>query len=107
MESPSLENYLNNCIVGQKRTSKNKQFVFIEGDYAIKGPYTEIRLANVVNRSKILSEWKSTVAVLMIDTFTINDGTFIRFPNIMKGYNLESEIHEESFSDYKYNILKN
>jgi ribA/ribD-fused uncharacterized protein len=107
MESPNLENYLSRCVVGQKRTSKNKQFVFLENDYAIKGPYTEGRLNNVINRSKILSEWKSPVAVLMIDRFDIPDGTFIRFPNIMKGYNLENELHEESFSDYKYNILKN
>jgi len=107
MESFNLEDYLNRCVVGQKRTNVNKQFVFLEGDYAIKGPYTENRLNNVVSRSKILSEWKSTVAVLMVDQFDIPDGTFIRFPNIMKGYNLESELHEESFSDYKYNILKN
>ena len=107
MESPSLENYFKRCIVGQKRTGKSKQFVFLDGDYAIKGPYTESRLINVVNRSKILSEWDSKVAVLMIDQFYCPGGTFIRFPNIMKGYNLESEPHEESFSSYKYNILKN
>lgn len=107
MEQSNLENYLTRCIVGQKRTSSHKQFVFLDGDYAIKGPYTESRLTNVANRSKILSEWNSKVAVLMIDQFETSDGTFIRFPNIMKGYNLESEIHEESFSSYKYNILKN
>jgi ribA/ribD-fused uncharacterized protein len=107
MESPTLENYLNNYIVGQKRTGQSKQFVFLNGDYAIKGPYTEGRLSNVISRSKILSEWGSKVAVLMIDKFDTEDGTFIRFPNIMKGYNLESEPHEESFSSYKYNILKN
>ena len=107
MEQPSLQNYLNRCLVGQKRTGKSKCFVFLEGDYVVKGPYTESRLANVINRSKILSEWRSTVAVLMIDKFDNKDGTFIRFPNIMKGYNLESEPHEESFSSYKYNILKN
>ena len=107
MESPNLQNYLDNCLVGQKRTGKQKQFIFLDGDYATKGPYSENRLTNVVNRSKILSEWKSTVAVLMVDQFTIDDGSFIRFPNIMKGYNLESEHHQESFSSYKYNILKN
>ncbi len=107
MEQPNLQYYLDNYVVGQKRTSKNKQFVIINGDYAIKGPYTENRLNNVVNRSKILSEWESTVAVLMIDQFDSSDGIFVRFPNIMKGYNLESEPHQESFSSFKYNILKN
>jgi len=107
MEQFNLNNYLRKCIVGQKRTGVNKQFVFIQGDYAIKGPYNKSRLDNVINRSKILSEWGSNISVLMIDQFTATDGTFIRFPNIMKSYNLESEVHQESFSDYKYNILKN
>ena len=107
MESPNLEDYLTRCIVGQKRTGSSKQFVFLEGDYAIKGPYSEGRLNNVVSRSKILSELGPNVAVLMIDQFETKDGIFIRFPNLMKEYKLESEPHQESFSSYKYNILKN
>jgi ribA/ribD-fused uncharacterized protein len=106
MESPSLEDYLSKYLVGQKRTSNNKQFVFLEGDYAVKGPYSEGRLNNVVNRSKILSGLGPNVAVLMIDQFETKDGIFVRFPNLMKGYDLKSEPHQESFSSYKYNILK-
>jgi len=106
MEQPNLEDYLIRCIVGQKRTGSSKQFVFLQGDYAIKGPYSEGRLNNVVSRSKILSELGSKVAVLMIDQFETKDGIFVRFPNLMKGYDLKSEPHQESFSSYKYNILK-
>ena len=107
MESFDFNTALSKYIVGQKRTGKGKQFVFINGDYAIKGPYSEKRLSNVITRSQILSKWGSPVAVLLIDQFNTPDGIFIRFPNIMKGYNLETEEHNESFSDYKYNILKN
>jgi len=112
MESFNLSNALENYIVGQKRTGKNKQFVFLCGDYVIKGPFTQGpftqgRFDNVINRSKILEQWKSPVAILAIESFTVPDGTFIKYPNFMKDYELESEEHTESFSDYKYNIVKN
>ncbi len=107
MDVFTLEYALANYIVGQKRTGKNKQFVFIHGDYAIKGPYQQGRFDNVVKRSQIFTIWKTPCVVKMLDYFTVNDGTFIRFPNIMKGYKLESELHTESFSGFSYNILKN
>lgn len=107
METFNLSYALENYIVGQKRTGKNKQFVFLCGDYVIKGPFTQGRFDNVISRSKILEHWKSPVTVLAIESFECADGTFVKYPNFMKDYQLESEEHAESFSDYKYNILKN
>ena len=94
-------------IVGQKRTGRAKQFVFIRGEYAIKGPYQQGRLNNVITRSQIFSAWGTPCVVKAIDYFTVPDGTFIRFPNIMAGYQLESELYNETFSQLQYRILKN
>jgi len=95
---------LRDYIVGQKRTGKNKQFVFILDDYAIKGPYTNNRLQNVIKRSEFFSHWNTPNVVKVID---IIEETYVRFPNIMKGYKLDSEMYKETFSDYSYRILKN
>lgn len=97
---------LENDIVGQKRTGKHKQFVFIRDDYAIKGPYQESKLHNVLVRSQIFSAWKTPCVVLAHDHITSPDGAFIRFPNIMSGHVLQTEPHSESFSTLKYKILK-
>ena len=94
-------------IVGQKRTGKNKQFVFLQEEYVIKGPYQQKRLNNVITRSEIFSNWGTPCVVNAVDHFTSKDGVFIRFPNIMRGYELESEPYIEPFSGLKYGILKN
>jgi hypothetical protein len=94
-------------IVGQKRTGKSKQFVFICGDFAIKGPYQKGRLNNVNIRSQIFNTWGTPCVVKMVDQFNCKDGAFVRFPNIMAGYKLESESYFEVFSGLTYNVIKN
>lgn len=98
---------LTNDIVGQRRTGKSKQFVFLHGVYAIKGPYQQGRLTNVYNRSLIFASWGTPCVIRMTDYFNTKDGTFVRFPNIMVGYPLESEPYVESFSTHQYKVLKN
>ena len=108
MEDPfELTAALATDIVGQKRTSKHKQFVFIRKDYVIKGPYQQGRFNNVTTRSQIFTSWNTPCVVKVLDYFNTNDGTFIRFPNIMAGYQLETEPYTESFTGLQYNILKN
>lgn len=102
-----LTTALANDIVGQKRTGKNKQFVFLHGDYAIKGPYQQSRINNVLTRSQIFAAWNTPCVVMAIDYFNTKDGTFVRFPNIMTGYQLEYEPYAEAFSGLQYKILKN
>lgn len=98
---------LANDIVGQKRTGKSKQFVFIQDLYVIKGPYQQNRLNNVITRSQLFQAWKTPCVVKAIDHFQNSDGIFVRYPNIMAGYNLESELYNEEFSGLQYKILKN
>lgn len=107
MNTFSLTTALANDIVGQKRTGKTKQFVFIQDEFAIKGPYQQGRLNNVVTRSQIFTAWNTPCVVKAIDYFTVPDGIFVRYPNIMAGYPLESELYTESFSGLQYRILKN
>lgn len=106
-EEFNLPTALASYICGQKRTAKSKQFVFLHGDYAIKGPYQQKRLFNVIARSQIFTAWNTPCVVKAVDYFTVKDGTFVRFPNIMTGYALESESYLETFSGLQYNVLKN
>lgn len=103
----NLTSALANNIVGQKRTGKTKQFVFLQGDYTVKGPYQHGRLNNVTTRSQIFTVWNTPCVVKAIDYFTVPDGTFVRYPNIMAEYQLESELYTEPFSGLQYRILKN
>jgi len=93
-------------IVGQKRIGKYKQFVFIHNNYAIKGPYQQGNLNNVISRSQIFTAWTTPCVVRAIDYLMTKDGTFVRFPNVMAGYKLESELYHETFSGLQYNVLK-
>lgn len=106
-EAFDLTTALSNDIVGQKRTGKSKQFVFIRGNYAIKGPYQQVRFNNVITRSQIFSIWNTPFAVRAIDYFDVPDGKFVRFPNIMEGYQLQTDPYIETFSGLQYNVLKN
>src|SRR5437016_4909008 len=108
MEVPfNLTAALETDILGQKRTGKHKQFVFLHDDYAIKGPYSPSKLNNVTIRSQIFTRWASPCVVVACDQFTTTDGTFVKYPNFMSSYTLESELHTESFSTLQYKILKN
>ena len=102
-----LTTSLANDIAGQKRTGKTKQFVFIRDDFAYKGPYQQARLNNIMTRSQIFTLWNTPCVVKAVDHFRTNDGIFIRYPNIMAGYQLESEPYLEGFSGLQYKILKN
>lgn len=107
MNSLDLKVALANEIVGQKRTGKHKQFVFLIGQYAYKGPYQQGRLDNVISRSQIFQAWNTPCIVRALDHIPGSEGRFVRFPNIMTGYQLETEMHRESFSELQYRILKN
>lgn len=103
----SLDYALNNLIAGQKRTGKSKQFVFFNEDVVVKGPYNKKRYDNVITRGAIFKKWHTPMVVLPLRTLDLKDGLFVEFPNVMAGYDLEFEEHSESFSNYKYKILKN
>jgi len=103
----NLSNGLDKCIVGQKRTGKHKQFVFIVGENVIKGPYKKEKIQNILFRSEVLKYWNTPYIVKAQDYFFTNDGVFIIYPNIMSNYNLEYENYHENFSGLNYNIIKN
>lgn len=53
-----FENAMKTMIFGQKRTSKNKQFVAIGDDYVWKGPYSREKTIELIARYNILYQWK-------------------------------------------------
>lgn len=103
----SLETELTRVIVGQKRTGKSKCFVLIYSDFVAKGPYSSERAQNTLTRSALLQQWKANFVIFPNSNFAADGSYYLLFPSFYKGYSLESEPHQESFSSYQYQILKN
>lgn len=101
-----LDEALTNNIICQKRTSKYKQFVIIKSNLIIKGPYSKEKLELLLNRSLILKSWNAPFLLHPnSDIINSNNGHFITFPNLAVEYPIESILHTESFSNYKYKVL--
>lgn len=108
MEPFTLDHALAKYPVGQQRTSKHKPWVFLAGDYAWKGPYLKDgRLTNVMTRSAIFAAWNTPCVVRAVDSVETPDGIFVRFPNLMANYSLETVPFTESFSGHTYNVIVN
>ena len=105
---------IENLICGQKRTGRAKQFVFLNANEVIKGPYSSLesgRLKSLISRSLILIQWKNPSIVLPVmengdikilkGISKSNDnkflGYFICFPNLNRGYDEDFEMHTDSF----------
>lgn len=102
-----FENAIKTMIFGQKRTSKNKQFVAIGDDYVWKGPYSREKTIELIARYNILYQWNLPLVLLPAkEVHPSENGYFFRFVNLAKDYPMEFEEHQESFSSYRYKILK-
>jgi hypothetical protein len=114
----SLAKSLENGIVCQRRTGNAKQFVIMQGDKIIKGPYKPERLNSLILKSRYLALWKADyrhgddnhqgIAIIPQQVLTTEEGTFAVFPNVALGYpiEVEKERNQESFSKYPpYQVL--
>jgi ribA/ribD-fused uncharacterized protein len=106
--SISLSSFLAHNVAGQKRTGQ-KQFVFFADDVVYKGPYPakSPRFENVIFRSDIFTAWGTPCVVKPLDVIETPDGPFIRFPNIMAGYPIESETYTEPKTGLTYEVRIN
>lgn len=109
----SLEEALNSKIVCQKRTGKNKRFVFLDGDRVIKGPYERNKVDRIMYVSKKLREWNSPFIVHPIEEIISGDNNiYLTFPNVSQGYPEQFEKYTETFvssystQPFTMNILK-
>lgn len=108
-----LAHALSNFVVCQKRTGRHKQFVFIDPsnvDVVYKGPYSEERLATMIERSEKFSQWRTPHVVLpdLDKVLTGTGGYYLSYPNISKHYALDLPsciVNKESFSDYTYRVM--
>ena len=105
-----LDRLLRTHIVGQKRTSTNKQFVFLSGKYVLKGPFwhaphdQERKVEQIFQRSNFFKSWSTPYVVLPLGTVMSDHGQFIYYPNLAEGYPVTCVTHRESFSNYVYNV---
>jgi hypothetical protein len=100
---------IKNLPVGQRRTGRQKQFVFLYDDIVVKGPYQPnyTKLTNLVNRSKILKQINADFFIHPIRVIDGNNNTrFVVFDNLAKNYAHKTELNQESFSSYSYNIIE-
>ena len=90
----------------QRRTGKNKQYVFMKGDKVYKGPYKMEKIQHIFDISKKTKEWQTPYIVHPFSqTENSDEGPFITFPNIALDYPIQCELHTESFTGRKYNVL--
>lgn len=110
-----LENELKNLLVGQKRTSINKPFVLLDQEEGLvfKGPYTENRYNNIIERTEIFKRWKTPLVVLPEFVFEAparkgdkKMDKYIAFPNLMKDLKLSGEEYTEKSGKYTYKVVK-
>ena len=109
MDSFDLSKALRETPVGQQRTGSSKQFVMIQDEFVIKGPYPSKskRLVSIKDRESFFELWKTPCIVRSCGSFSTKDGVFIKFPNLMKGHKLVTCPHTETFGNkLSYNILK-
>lgn len=103
----TLEEALADKIVCQKRTSKAKQFVIMDGEYVYKGPYTDYKLSYISWRSHYFSQWHTPHVVLPAPyIFDSDSGPFLQFPNIAAGYEPQCQRHTEGFTGLTYWVME-
>lgn len=98
------------CVLGQKRTGKNKQFTFIQinddlgGKNVIKGPFSR----EAKDRLLWISEKTQDLPFILHPdkVITIEGKYFVLFPNLLEGREIGAEKYKESFSNYSYCVLK-
>lgn len=105
----SLGLAVSNMVGARARSGISKSFIFCDREVVYKGPYKQVdkRLSNVMARSQIFAAWKTPCVVAAIDTIETVDGIFVRFPNLMHGYPLQTELYQETFSKVTYPVVTN
>jgi hypothetical protein len=96
----NLDTLLKTCVVAQKRTSKNKPFVFISNDVVIKGPYPEG--SKRMERIKWFLTMDSHPPCLILPRIQDN---YLVYPNLATRWE-KGDLYEESFSEYQYHLMK-
>lgn len=110
LSNPTVEELIQKCPVGQQRTSKGKQFVFICGDYVYKGPFnlsdSNGKFQNLKERSDFMKKWGAK-DILLPTSFIENNRRegWVVYKNLSKDMPTVTEIHQESFSNYSYPIV--
>lgn len=108
----SLKEALEKDVVCQKRTGHNKQFVFLHGDKVIKGPFKTERVDTILRRKAYFIKWKTPMVVLPDDTvlqdpdLPTGANLFLSYPNLAKDYPVEADWCGETFTEYKYRVLR-
>jgi hypothetical protein len=103
----SLRDALDNRIMGQKRTGRGKQLVILGCKIVWKGPYlNRNKVTSLLNRSEWLKYWNSPLIVHPVSVVDTPDGQFVNFPNVDRTKYIEWDWNQESFTDWRYRVLK-
>lgn len=107
----SLDDMLNNHIMGQKRTGRSKQLLQMGRTRVWKGPYSKSdKVDALMNRSEWLAYWKTPLIVHPLTIIDSTDGQFVSFPNVDRTMDDVNKIkwtwNKESFTDWKYRVME-
>lgn len=82
-ENNFLHGMIKQYVVGQQRTVGYRQFVFLDGDRVIKGPYKKERAELISHRSHVLGQiGTGQHFVLVSGWFNVGQDYYLIFPNI-------------------------
>jgi len=102
----SLQHSLQNYLCGQKRTGRQKCFTVLQGNKVYKGPFSENKLNRLKWRTQWFKYWKTPLILYPEEYLTIQDGQFVQYLNLVVNPAPETDWNQESFSDFKYRIIK-
>ena len=109
-----MDSLFQNGIMCQKRTGKHKQFtVYMKHEsypngIIVKGPYSPDKLVKLKQRYQELLTVDAMFIIYPIGYIKMDDKDFIVYPNVgIEPFDqCETEMNEESFTSYKYRVLK-
>ena len=101
-----LNKALTKEIVCQERVDEDSQFVIMQGDFIIKGPYLPRHRDTILERRTFFESWKTPHMVLPLKEMSTPDGIFLVYPNLARDYPIIFRWHTEESTGLRYRVLK-
>jgi len=104
--SLTLKTLFEQAILGQRRTTTTRAYVFLWGDYVVKGPYRSVHVADtVMTRYEQMKIWGSKLLLQPIGRATIDGKAFLIFDNFIKDEEIEFELQPDVGTDQELRTM--
>lgn len=109
VEYDYLQELFDSYPLGQKRTGRGREFVFMAKPEVIKGPYKKDKFNTIIRRARQLWSWDSPRVTFPMMTIESPQGYFIIYEDLALNNDLpyETIVNKESFTSYQYDVVVN